>query len=194
MRHEEDGAVNGALFAADGERVLTWGDDRTLRWWDAATGVQIGEALEHAKALSAVTALAVLAILLVYTTISALRWLVVLRALSCETSLRTTTRITFIGAFFNQFLPTSVGSDVVRVWESYRSGFDLAKTFDSSIGFFWRASRYRRRRVRNFKCSPANKCSPFKQRLLRSCRSSRSLLLQSALLSRSRRLLRSKKS
>jgi uncharacterized membrane protein YbhN (UPF0104 family) len=57
----------------------------------------------------------------------------VMRALKCPSNLATTTRITFVGAFFNQFLPTSIGSDAVRIWESFRSGFDLAKTVDSVL-------------------------------------------------------------
>jgi uncharacterized membrane protein YbhN (UPF0104 family) len=93
--------------------------------------IGVGEALSHAKALSSTTVVTVFGLLVVYTTISALRWQLVLRALDCETTIGTTIRITFIGAFFNQFVP--VGNDVARVWESYRSGFGLAKTFDSVL-------------------------------------------------------------
>ena len=32
MKHEA--AVNGALFAANGRRILSWSDDRTSRLWD----------------------------------------------------------------------------------------------------------------------------------------------------------------
>jgi|CXWL01.1.fsa_nt_gi WD40 repeat protein len=47
MRHEEGSDVNGALFSVDGQRVLTWGYDRVARWWNAATGAQVGEPMEH---------------------------------------------------------------------------------------------------------------------------------------------------
>jgi WD40 repeat protein len=35
------------LFTSDGRRILTWSDDHTARLWDAATGRQIGPALQH---------------------------------------------------------------------------------------------------------------------------------------------------
>src|SRR5271166_1923060 len=45
MKHDD--AVIGALFAADGRRILSWSDDKTLRLWDAATGAPIGEPMKH---------------------------------------------------------------------------------------------------------------------------------------------------
>jgi WD40 repeat protein len=44
------GAIGGALYVAeapDGPRVLSWSEDNTLRWWDAATGAQVGEAMRQ---------------------------------------------------------------------------------------------------------------------------------------------------
>jgi WD40 repeat protein len=45
MRH--DGAVYGARFFPDERRVLSWSNDKTLRFWDVATGKQIGEPMRH---------------------------------------------------------------------------------------------------------------------------------------------------
>ena len=30
--------VRGAVYSPDGERILSWSYDKTLRLWDAATG------------------------------------------------------------------------------------------------------------------------------------------------------------
>ena len=45
MKHE--GSVNGALFAPDGRRIVSWSLGATLRLWDAATGAPIGEPMKH---------------------------------------------------------------------------------------------------------------------------------------------------
>jgi WD40 repeat protein len=42
-----DAAVEGARFAPGGERVLTFGQDRTARLWNSRTGERVGPALEH---------------------------------------------------------------------------------------------------------------------------------------------------
>jgi WD40 repeat protein len=45
LRH--DGGVHSAQFSPDGRRVVTNGNDRTARIWDADTGAAIGEPLRH---------------------------------------------------------------------------------------------------------------------------------------------------
>lgn len=37
----------GATFSKDETRILTWGGDHTARLWNAATGAQVGAALQH---------------------------------------------------------------------------------------------------------------------------------------------------
>jgi WD40 repeat protein len=49
MRHA--GPVTGALLTRDARRILSWSEDRTLRFWDAATGHQIGPAMTHRDAV-----------------------------------------------------------------------------------------------------------------------------------------------
>jgi uncharacterized membrane protein YbhN (UPF0104 family) len=46
----------------------------------------------------------------------AIRWRVVLRNIGLNYSLSDLSRYTFIGAFFNQVLPTGMSGDVFRVW------------------------------------------------------------------------------
>ena len=51
MRH--DGRVFGAAF--NGDRILSWGEDQTVRLWDATTGEPLTEPLQHAAAVGGAT-------------------------------------------------------------------------------------------------------------------------------------------
>jgi hypothetical protein len=48
--------------------------------------------------------------------LSSYRWQILARALGFEDRLRTFLRLYLVGMFFNLFLPTSVGGDVVKAW------------------------------------------------------------------------------
>lgn len=56
-------------------------------------------------------ALVVLAVL-----VSAVQWRLILRSQGVGVGLSTTTALYFVGLFFNNFLPSSIGGDVARVW------------------------------------------------------------------------------
>ncbi len=60
-----------------------------------------------------------LALLLSFTgiVVRASRWLILLRAVGARVSFRRAVYLYFVGAFFNTFLPTGFGGDVVRVLE-----------------------------------------------------------------------------
>lgn len=59
------------------------------------------------------------------------RWRVVLRLLDVALRFATALRWIFVGLFFNQALPTSVGGDALRVWALQRRGTPLATAFAS---------------------------------------------------------------
>lgn len=61
-------------------------------------------------------------LLLAQSLILGLRWWLVMDALGAPLGYARTVRLTFVGAFFNQVLPTSFGGDAVRIWQAYRSG------------------------------------------------------------------------
>ena len=48
--------------------------------------------------------------------VSGLRWKLILRALGKELPIGNAVRFVWIGAFFSQALPGTVGGDVVRIW------------------------------------------------------------------------------
>jgi uncharacterized protein (TIRG00374 family) len=60
---------------------------------------------------------AALALSLVGIGVRAYRWSILLNALDMHPSLARLTALYFVGTFFNNFLPTGVGGDVVRVYE-----------------------------------------------------------------------------
>ena len=65
------------------------------------------------------------------TIIQTWRWHLIARVLKLQLRLRSAVRISFIGAFFNQILPSSVGGDAVRVYELCKCGLPLGKAFNS---------------------------------------------------------------
>lgn len=95
--------------------------------------IGFGETADRVRSIPLATAIGVLLLMLLYSVLAAARWAVVMRALRCDPPRWMATRITFISAFFNQFLPTSVGADVVRVWESHASGMKLGKIIHSVL-------------------------------------------------------------
>jgi uncharacterized protein (TIRG00374 family) len=66
--------------------------------------------------------LAVVLLLVVQACLGAWRWWVIMRYQHLGIRLLTTVRISFVGAFFNQLLPSSIGGDVARAWYVYRNG------------------------------------------------------------------------
>ena len=72
-------------------------------------------------------AIALLAsLLLVQALAGALRWWVVVGLFDSSVSYLTTLRLLYIGLFFNQTLPSSLGGDAVRVWMLHREGLSSA--------------------------------------------------------------------
>lgn len=66
-----------------------------------------------------------IAIILVQTVLATLRWGAVLKAIGSALSFVAALRLFFIGAFFSQTLPSSVGGDGVRIYLAYRAGLPL---------------------------------------------------------------------
>lgn len=73
--------------------------------------------------------LATIACMLGVTLVLALRWWLILRALGTPLPLGRTVGLMFIGTFFTQVLPTSVGGDAVRLWQIHRQGVPFARAF-----------------------------------------------------------------
>jgi hypothetical protein len=79
--------------------------------------------LQPGHALLAVALLAGIAV------VSGLRWWLVGRAISAPLSLRDCVSLMFVGTFFSQVLPTSVGGDAVRILLAGRRGLPYGRAF-----------------------------------------------------------------
>jgi len=80
-------------------------------------------ALSPAAALAAVLSLAAIAV------VSALRWGLVIGAIGSPQPLARVLSLMFVGSFFTQMLPTSVGGDAVRIWRLSRHGVAVDRAF-----------------------------------------------------------------
>ena len=67
------------------------------------------------------------------TCVQGARWRFVIAAISGPMPLGRIMRLTFVGVFFNQVLPTSLGGDAVRTWYLHRDGVRLLSAFNSIL-------------------------------------------------------------
>ncbi len=72
-----------------------------------------------------------LAVLTFQQMFAVMRWQVILSAIKERLSFLKTLQIVYIGIFFNQTLPSSVGGDAVRIYRTYHSGVSLSGSINS---------------------------------------------------------------
>jgi len=58
------------------------------------------------------------------------RWWIVMQAMDSSLPFLKTLGISYIGLFFNQALPSSVGGDAVRVYKTYKTGMPLSRAIN----------------------------------------------------------------
>lgn len=63
--------------------------------------------------------------------VAAARWSAVIRTIHAALPFGTVLQLIFVGAFFNQTLPSVIGGDAMRVWHAYRHGLPLRAAFNS---------------------------------------------------------------
>lgn len=95
--------------------------------WFVIDKFALGAVAERLRTMQPFWAVAAIAALLAQTIFAGLRWHHVGLLLGAPISLRQAMRFTFIGQFFNQVLPSSVGGDGVRTWLVSRSGVSIAR-------------------------------------------------------------------
>ncbi len=93
--------------------------------WFLLITVDLGAAKERVLAIAPGMLVLATAVFLVQLVIGTLRWQVVLDAIGAPLSFALAVKFLFIGAFFNQTLPSSVGGDAVRIYKAYRAGLTL---------------------------------------------------------------------
>ena len=65
--------------------------------------------------------------------LQALRWWLIGKKLGLQWSIRVATELAFVGAFFNQLLPSSSGGDAVRVWKLKQAGIPIRRAVSSVL-------------------------------------------------------------
>lgn len=73
------------------------------------------------------------AILLLQAMAGAVRWSMVIKIISSPVRLLVALKIMFIGLFFNQTLPSSIGGDAMRIWHIRHHGFPLRTAINSVL-------------------------------------------------------------
>ena len=73
------------------------------------------------------------AVLFLQAAAGAVRWSMVIKIISSRVRLRVALQIMFIGLFFNQTLPSSIGGDAMRIWRVRHHGFPLRTAINSVL-------------------------------------------------------------
>jgi uncharacterized protein (TIRG00374 family) len=109
-------------------------------WFTIKTAISIGliaiifrkldlaRVWEESRQVPVMVIMAVVLLLVVQAVIAAWRWWVIMRHQHLGIRLPMTVRISFVGAFFNQLLPSSIGGDVARAWYVYRGGYGKGRS------------------------------------------------------------------
>ena len=93
--------------------------------WFLISKIDLGEAKERLTGVDPSLLAAAVGVILFQVCIGGLRWRAVLKAIGTPLSVLKSILIFYIGAFFNQILPSSVGGDAVRIYKAYREGIGL---------------------------------------------------------------------
>lgn len=101
--------------------------------WVLLDAVGAKDALSRVRDIDPLWFVAALLFGLSQMLIGVMRWRAVLAAIDTPLDFFPAFRLTFIGGFFNQTLPSSVGGDAVRAYMAYKSGVKLAPALNSVL-------------------------------------------------------------
>ena len=95
--------------------------------------VDLAPVLTQIRSLQLGVAAIAIGILFVQLALVSLRWLLVNRLVDAHMPFGQVFRLTLIGQFFNQVLPSAVGGDAVRAWLSSREGVPLGRAVTAIV-------------------------------------------------------------
>ncbi len=98
-----------------------------------ATKIDLAAVLAALVMMPAWVFLVSLGFLLLQALLLAWRWHRVTKWMGSSLAIRPAVRLTFVGLFFNQTLPTSIGGDAIRIWGAYRVGVPLDAALSSVL-------------------------------------------------------------
>lgn len=94
--------------------------------WYLLAEIGVADTVERARSLPVLTLAAAFLLISGQCVLGGIRWKLVILAIGAYLGLGKAVQITFVGLFFNQFLPASLGADLVRMWQSTRAGLPVA--------------------------------------------------------------------
>ena len=105
----------------------------TFLIWFLIDNVDINNAKARLERVSPFFVLLSCFVIVFQLVLSTFRWQSVLRAIVAPLGFLKSFQIVYIGAFFNQALPSSVGGDAVRIYSAYKSGLKLSSSINGVI-------------------------------------------------------------
>ncbi len=94
--------------------------------WYLLTKVSFIDALDRASSLPVLSLLGAFAFVFGYAILGIIRWRCIIIAVEAKLEMQKAVLISFVSLFFNQFLPASIGADLVRIWQSSRAGLPFS--------------------------------------------------------------------
>jgi len=101
--------------------------------WFLVRGIDFGDAVRRLTEIDPLMLAGALAIIVVQICIGGMRWRSVLAATGAELGIAHSIRLFYIGSFFNQALPSSVGGDPVRMYKAYKLGLELRSAINGVL-------------------------------------------------------------
>lgn len=98
--------------------------------WLLLGSIDLGAARDRILAAEPWALLGAVGIFAVQIVVIVWRWQAVMRAINTGLPFFKTFNITYMGLFFNQALPSSVGGDAVRIYKTYKSGMGLNRAIN----------------------------------------------------------------
>ncbi len=95
--------------------------------------IDVGQLLDRFYAMSWEGTLLAFAVVLLAVVISAWKWGLILRERQFPLPYLSLLRLYFVGLFFNNVLPTSVGGDAVRAWETTKETHEVPEAIASVV-------------------------------------------------------------
>lgn len=99
--------------------------------WFLLTKIDLATAVTRLSEASLGMVVLAGAVLLVQLGVAVARWLAVLNAMGTPLSFGQVLRFAYMGWFFNQALPSTVGGDAVRIYKAYRAGLTMGSAVNS---------------------------------------------------------------
>ena len=109
--------------------ILKLGLSAALIWFLLGS-VDVDEVMARVARMDLTIAAIAFLLLLVQVAITTVRWQIALRGIDGRLSHGDAFRYNYMGIFFSQTLPSSVGGDAVRMYKGYRRGLTLAQAIN----------------------------------------------------------------